>query len=262
MSLQSRLASLITAIGADVKELQNANIVSLRQGYVLPKDGTAIFHEVVGNNSVTGAATAAPAKAITNAQTRARKVEILATVAVTTAIAGYRSAIAHLLRGNAAGVGGFRSVQTWGPATGASVTTTRAFVGLTALTSAPTDVQPSTLVNCIGMGWDSADTNIQLMHNDASGTCTKVDLGSDFPVPTVDRTDWYTVDIWCSANESKLNYKVTNHNNGAVVTGDTGVSTDIPANTTFLAERGWHSVGGTSSIVGFTFGGYYFQDGT
>ena len=65
-----------------------------------------------------------------------------------------------------------------------ATTTNRAFFGLAAVTSAPTDVEPSTTVNCVCMGWDAADTNIQIMTNDAAGICTKTDLGASFPVPT------------------------------------------------------------------------------
>lgn len=40
--------------------------------------------------------------------------------------------------------------------------------GFDAAVTAPTDVQPSTILNIIGMGWDAADANIQIMHNDGS----------------------------------------------------------------------------------------------
>jgi hypothetical protein len=39
----------------------------------------------------------------------------------------------------------------------------------------------SSLINCIGVGSDSADTNLQIFHNDGTGTATKIDLGANFP---------------------------------------------------------------------------------
>lgn len=39
---------------------------------------------------------------------------------------------------------------------------------------------PSALLNSLGFGFDEADTNWQIMHNDGAGTATKVDLGASF----------------------------------------------------------------------------------
>lgn len=316
MSLQSRIATLITAIGADIKN-HNTRISAIEaggggtftaplnlpvttgpatpaggrgliypkgssgfdwatkddlgneinitdplkggRGWIIPNAGSTSVTQIgIGSLTATGTATAA-ARAITNKHQRIRRVDYLVTVAATTAVSGWRITSPHLVRGNAAGVGGFFSRQIFGPATGVSVTTNRGFVGLTATTGAPTDVQPSTQVSCIGVGWDAADANLQMMYNDATGTCTKVDLGASFPVPLVDRTSLYEVDIWCKPNDSLLNWKVIDLINNISVAGDTGVSTDIPTNTTYLAERGWMSVGGTSSVIGIAFAGLYYH---
>ncbi len=48
-------------------------------------------------------------------------------------------------------------------------------------TAAFGNVEPSTKLNCFMLAADSTDTNLQIMHNDSSGTCTKVDLGVGFP---------------------------------------------------------------------------------
>ena len=234
--------------------------LSSGRGWVLPRPGTANV-DVLGSvtPTATGTLTLA-ARAITNKHTRMRRVDYLVTTAATTAVAGWRIPNPHHVRGNAAGVGGFYSKQIWGPATGAATTTNRAFVGLTNSTGAPTDVEPSTLVNCIGMGWDSADTNVQIYYNDATGVATKVNLGSSFPVVTIDRTQLYKFEVWCSPNGSKLNWRVTDAITGASTSGGTGVSTDIPVNTLYLAERGWMSVGGTSSVIGVAFVGLHFHN--
>lgn len=239
--------------------IDDRGLLRVHRGYAIPKVASNAI-DTLGTTvpTATGTLTAAN-PATTNKHTRIRRADYLVTVAATTAVAGYRMPTARLLRGASAGVGGFRSIQIAGPATGVSVTTSRFFLGLAASVAAPTDVEPSTQVSCIGIGYDAADTNVQLMHNDAAGVCTKVDLGASWPVPTADRTDMYWFECWAAPNESKLNYKIVNLSSGVTVTGDTGVSTNIPAGGTYLAERGYMSVGGTSSVVGLAFGGLDFE---
>lgn len=41
-------------------------------------------------------------------------------------------------------------------------------------------VNPSTLLNCILLANDETDTNLHIIHNDNTGTASKIDLGSDF----------------------------------------------------------------------------------
>ncbi len=199
--------------------------------------------------TVAGTATQANL-AVTNAYTQQARVEYLVTVAAATAVAGWRGLAASWWRGNAAGLGGFNFRCRWGNATGAATTTNRCFVGLTNSTAAPTDVEPSTLTNMVGMGWDAADANIQIMTNDASGAAAKIDLGASFPVPTADRTNFHDLEITCGPNASDMTYKVTNLSTGVVAQGT--LSADLPANNVFLTNRGWMSVGGTSSVIGIT----------
>lgn len=195
--------------------------------------------------------------ATTNIYTWSRNVEHLVTVAATTAIAGYRPAALSYGTGNAAGLGGFYYVCRFGPATGVATTTNRCYVGMVATTTAPTDVEPSTLLNRLGCGWDAADTNIQILHNDASGTATKVDLGASFPVPTADRTKVYELAMFCAPNTTTINYEFTDIGTGAVATGN--YSTDIPANTVLMGPTGWMSVGGTSSVIGLALISLYIE---
>ena len=129
--------------------------------------------------------------------------------------------------------------MVWGPATGVATTTNRAFCGLTNSTAAPTDVEPSTILNQVGMGWDAADTNIQMM----------VDLGASFPVPTTDRTAVYKLELFSPKGTTQsVQWRVTNLVSGAVAQGT--ATTDLPAATALLAPRVWMSVGGTSSVIG------------
>ena len=191
----------------------------------------------------------AKAYADTDAYTRCPSGEYLVTTPATTAIAAMRFNVArYQIGGSAAGRGGFRSFQKGSVATGSNISTHRFFMGFWT-TTAPTDVNPSTLTNIFGIGYDSADTNLQFMHNDAAGACTKIDLGSNFPKPTAARSSLYSLEMYAPPGTTQeLHYRVTNHFNGQVATGT--VTTNIPATTQSTAPAAWASVGGTSSIVG------------
>jgi hypothetical protein len=214
----------------------------------------------LGGNGPTAVGTATAASiAVTNLVTYTPRLEYLVTAAATTAIAGFRGvSLLGTVGGPSAGLGGFVFVGRWGPATGVATATNRAFFGLANVTAAPTDVQPSTVVNCVFMGWDAADANIQIMHNGAAGACTKVDLGASFPVPTTDRSALYELVLVAPKGTTQtVAWRVTNLVSGAVASGT--ISTDMPSTSTLLAPRGWMSAGGTSSVIGIGVHSIYFD---
>jgi hypothetical protein len=207
--------------------------------------------------TAVGTATAANV-ATTNRHQRARRIDHLVTVASTTAVAGWRSAAGQFTIGAAtAGDGGFHFINRWGPAIGVATATSRAFVGMS-LAFTPTDVEPSTRLNLVGMGWDAADANIQIMHNDGAGACTKIDLGSSFAVPTSDRTAYYEIAMFAPPGTTQeVQYEVTDLVSGAVATGT--ITTNIPSTTQLISPHGWMSVGGTSSVIGIALMSCYVE---
>lgn len=221
--------------------------------FAQPHMGTAIPTQVGISLTTTGTGTAATWSS-TSLHTKMSRVDYLVTTATTTAVAGWRYATARWTVGNnnsTDGGGGFHFICQWGPATGVAIPTNRAFVGMTNSGAAPTDVEPSTITNIIGMGWDAADTNVQIMHRGA-GAITKIDLGSNFPVPTTDRTKVYELVLFSPPNTTTqtVGYRVEDLTTGAVVEGT--LTTNLPTTTTALAPRGWMSVGGTSSVIGIS----------
>lgn len=199
----------------------------------------------------TAVGTATPVTpAVTNLYTRIPKIEYLVTAASTSAIAGFRSLTNFVsVGGTGTGIGGFHYIGTWGPATGVATSTNRAFFGLSNINSTPTDVEPSTVLNSVFMGWDAADTNIQMMRNDGSGTATKIDLGASFPVPTADRSSMYSLELYSPPGSTQIvYYRVDNLVTGATTSGN--FNTKLPSTTTLLSPRAWMSVGGTSSVIG------------
>jgi len=173
------------------------------------------------------------------------------TVAATTAVAGFRYNISNVvLRGNQNWLGGFYLDLEFGVSTGTSNATRRMFSGLRGSSAAPTDVNPSSLTNIIGVGYDNGDTNLSIMHNDGSGTATKIDLGANFPKPSADNTNSYRLKIWCDPNASTVNYHITNISTGNTATGS--ISTDLPGATQYLTLNSYTSVGGTSAVTGIS----------
>lgn len=194
--------------------------------------------------TTTGSATGTTLSSSSPYRSRPHKYEYVVSTASTSAVAGYRGQGDEVREDD-----GFIYSVTWGPVIGVSNTSKRAFAGLRNSPSAPTDVSPSTLVECFGMGWDDAnDTNIQIFHNDASGTATQIDLGSGFPIPTADRTDFYTLYIYVPKNGAGWYYKVVDESDGTSATGL--VTTNLLASSSFVRPFNYTSVGGVSAQTG------------
>lgn len=202
--------------------------------------------------TATGTATAA-SYATTSLHTRSTRVDYLVTVAATTAVAGYRIGT-NIYRGQ----DGYHHIFRVAPATGtAGVSTQRFFCGMAGSTAAPTDVNPSTLTDIVGAGYDAADANWQIFFNDATGTATKVDTG--IARPTTDRPGPYSVMIYCPPGGASLSVTFVDESTGTSFS--TTATTDLLTPATACGPRAYHSVGGTSSVTGLTlFGGYMETD--
>jgi len=109
----------------------------------------------------------------------------------------------------------------------------------------------STLINCIGVGSEAADTNLQIFHNDATGTCTKVDLGAALPANRTAgaiSTTVYSVLIYNAPGTNDVKVKVTNAETGVSV--ENTLSTNLPAATqglNFFASRAQGTGGGLTN---------------
>lgn len=260
MSLASSALAAVQAIGADVKAILKGRQLRDRTVYQLAAVSASTTTTNIGiSPASTGTATAYTPAPATSYSAAIRRVDYLVTTAATTAVAGLRSGVL-VYRGTASNAG-WLGRMIGGPATGPSTTsgTARFFMGLRASTSAPTDVNPSTLVNMFGVGYDAADTQLQIMTNDATGTATKTALGANFPKPTADRSVMYDLVFQADPGSSSISYTVTELVSGATASGS--VSTDLPAVNTMLVALLYSSVGGTSSVVGCSVVDWYFETG-
>jgi hypothetical protein len=144
-------------------------------------------------------------------------------------------------------------VMHGGPSTGVTNASHRFYMGVLGNAAAPTDVNPSTQLRCAGIGYDAADTQVQFMTNDATGSATKVALGVSFPKPNADRAFTYRLELYSPPGTTQsISYRVTYLETGAVATGT--VTTDLPATSDLLQPYMYVSVGGVSSVVGMAVG--------
>ena len=119
----------------------------------------------------------------------------------------------------------------------ATVATAADLVGLGAtFAGAFGNAEPSTATACILLAYDSTDTNMQIMHNDSTGTCTKIDLGVNFPART-NATDLYRLELFCATNGVEIKYRVTRLNTGHQVSGT--LTTNIPSSAIPLTLGFW-----------------------
>lgn len=99
----------------------------------------------------------------------------------------------------------------------------------------------SSLVNIIGVGSDALDTNLQVFHNDATGTATKVDLGINFPANRTAGaalTTVYSIELYNGSESTEVKYCVRNKETGDVAMGI--LTTNLPLHTqglNFFASR-------------------------
>ena len=121
----------------------------------------------------------------------------------------------------------------FGTADAATVAGARSFVGFTGNFAAPTNVEPTTLVSCVGLARLSTSNNWHIIHNDASGTCTSIDLGSGYPSNTLE-VDLIYLRLTFNTNGT-ISYLVANKTTNISTSGV--LSTNLPA--VALYEQVW-----------------------
>ena len=154
--------------------------------------------------------------------------------------------------------GGFYYVTRFGIAD--TVAAPRTFIGLSSIGTTPTNVEPSTLINSIGVGQGAANTNLFVYYG-GSAAQTPIDLGVNFPTGT-SNTDWYELTLFAPPSSTNtVYYQVVRLNTGNVASGTlTGTAgTVLPANTTFLGPRNWRTNNATASAVTLAFGNMYLE---
>jgi hypothetical protein len=133
--------------------------------------------------------------------------------------------------------GGFLLRWVWRPAT--FVAGHRWYVGMRGATAVIGAVNPSTLTDIVGVGFDIAATQWSLMHNDGAGGATVTPLGASFNVIT---TSLLALEVEVAAGDTEFSVTMVDLTTGAT-TGAMAVSANIPAAGVLLSENVWANTG-------------------
>jgi hypothetical protein len=120
--------------------------------------------------------------------------------------------------------------------------------------SAPTNVEPNTLTDIVGVCQLSTSTNMHVVHNDASGTATTIDLGSSYPCTDSQYNYYITIE------QTITTYIVTVERvtitTGASISTTNTLNTNIPNYATGLIQLiTWISNNATAAIASYLDGG-------
>lgn len=227
-------------------------------GIWMPPGNASTVPGVLGFTAYTALGTATARNvAATSLFTRMRRLGYVSSTSTANFAGGYVAA-AQVTLGATIGardVGGFFKVIRFGISDAAAVSGARMCVGISNLTGAPTNVEPSTLTNHIGVGHGAADTNLKLFYG-GSAAQTPLDLGANFPL-TINSAVVYELALYCPPGNTYNNivrWQVTNLTTGVTQSGTITAATpgtQLPSNTTLLCHsRSWRGNNATALAVG------------
>lgn len=207
----------------------------------------------------TGGTATSRAVATTNALTRAKRLGYVSS-ATAGSYAGVYQAAAQFTLGNGTAGGFFMSCR-FGVSDATLQSAARTFVGMSSATAAPTNVDPATLTNSIGIGHTASDTNWYFYYGGTTAQ-KRMNLGSNFPINTSDLLDF---SLWSppnaigviyfyleriALNARYITYGTINSNGSAVY---------LPSNTTLLAFRAWRNNNTAAAAVGLDISSIYLE---
>ena len=220
----------------------------------MPPGGSTTVPGVFGMAALTatGTVTARPV-ATTNLLTRMTRLGYVS-AATAGALAGGREAVAKFTTGAGHGLGGFFARYRFGISDAATVAGARMFIGLDALTAAPTNIDPSTKINCLGVGQIGASNNLHIIRGNATAK-TPIDLGANFPANT--NADAYELSLFAPP-AGGCYWQVRRLNTTFEATGFLP-STEIPIATQLLCHQLWRCNNATALAVGLDVCGIYIE---
>lgn len=159
-------------------------------------------------------------------------------------VASFRSAdaldSAYAGSSGATWAAGLRLVMRF--ATGAVVAGERFFAGMAPSAAEAGTVDPSSLINCFGVGKDGADGTFHIMHNDGADSATKVDTTVTFAANVA-----LELELYVPRGGGAWTYRLVNLETGTAYTGT--IAANIPAADVALHWRLWASVGAASGTA-------------
>ena len=231
-----------------------ANLGGNKVALWMPPGGSTTVPGVFGMAALTATGTAtARTVATTNLLTRMARLGYVS-AATAAALTGAREAVAKYTTGAGPGLGGFFARYRFGVSDAATVAGARMFIGLDALTAAPTNIDPSTKINCIGVGQIGTSNNLHIIRGNATAK-TPIDLGANFPANT--NVDAYELNLFAPP-AGGCYWQVRRLNTTFEATGFLP-STEIPIATQLLCHQLWRCNNTAALAVGLDVCGIYIE---
>ena len=207
-----------------------------------------------GMPRTAGGTTSTPTLTTTNLSTSIRRWR-MASAATAGSAAEERAAGWVCWRGTAEGLGGWSYVNRLSMAS--LQATSVGFFGLLGSTSAlSATLALNGVTNALGIGFERGIHNSwQIVHNDASGTPTLVDLGAPFPVAS--SSNVISLYIAAAPYANDVGIRVVEEVSGAVA--EVTISTDLPAPSQMLSPRNYLNNGGAAAAVAYDCSGVYIE---
>lgn len=218
----------------------------------MPPGGSTTVPGVFGMAALTATGTATSRTvATTNLLTRMTRLGYVS-AATAASLAGAREAVLKYTTGAGTLLGGFFARYRFAPSDAAVVAGARMFVGLSASSAAPTNVEPSTLVNVVGVCQLSTSNNLQIYGAGAT-VGTPVDLGADFPANG--NVTAYELALFSPASGG-VQWQITNLSTGVTASGTFAA---YPLGTVLLCHQLWRTNNATALAVGLDICGIYME---
>ena len=236
-------------------------------GYWSAAAGSTVLPSPSGINFTTAIGTiTARTVATTNALTRMARYGIVS-AATAAAFSHQRTGFtatgaAAVTTGNAAAypLGGFQYTVRFGISDGAAVAGARMFIGLRNDTAAPTNVEPSTIVNCVGIAQLSTDaTQLYIVYGGTTAQAA-IPLGAaNFPANNSGVP--FELALYSPSDTLRtIYYEVTNLSNGNIATGTlSGTAVQVPDSGVLLTGHHWRTNNATLLAVGLDVCSVYLE---
>jgi hypothetical protein len=198
--------------------------------------------------------------ATTSLATRIRRLGYVS-VATAAGLASQYMTVAQYTTGTGtSGIGGFYYTARFVPSDAAAVVGERTFIGLRNATTAPTNVEPNTLTNAVGICQLSTSSTFQICYG-GSAASTAIDLGVNFPASTLSADAYQLTLTSPSETANVITYRVERLGTAFVAEGTlTGTAgTAFPANTTLLGHVATKTNNATALAVGLDMGTIYIE---
>ena len=231
-----------------------ANLGGNKVAMWMPPGGSTTVPGVFGMAALTATGTAT-ARTVGVANLLARMTRLgYVSAATAGSLAGAREAVAKFTTGAGPGLGGFFARYRFGVSDAATVAGARMFIGLDALTAAPTNIDPSTKVNCIGVAQIATSNNLNIVYGNATAK-TPIDLGANFPANT--NVDAYELNLFAPP-AGGCYWQVRRLNTTFEATGFLS-SAEVPIATQLLCHQLWRCNNATALAVGLDVCGIYIE---